>query len=51
MKIVPPRYSIYMKASNAMVEILDGLEEGDIVVRDASLDLREGQKVRASGLN
>jgi HlyD family secretion protein len=29
-----------------MVEILEGLEEGDIVVRDASLDLREGQRVR-----
>ncbi len=29
-----------------MVEILEGLEEGEIVARDASLDLREGQRVR-----
>lgn len=34
-----------------MVEILKGLEEGDIVVRDASLDLREGQRVRTSGVD
>lgn len=32
-----------------MVEILEGLEEGDVVVRDASLDLRDGQRVRTSG--
>ncbi|MDO9509563.1 MAG: efflux RND transporter periplasmic adaptor subunit [Thermovirgaceae bacterium] len=32
-----------------MVEILGGLEEGDIVVRDASLDIQEGQRVRTSG--
>lgn len=31
-----------------MVEILDGLEEGDVVVRDASLDLSEGQRARAA---
>lgn len=30
-----------------MVEILEGVEDGDVVVRDASLDLREGQRVRA----
>lgn len=29
-----------------MVEILEGLEEGDVVVRDASLDLRDGQRFR-----
>ncbi len=29
-----------------MVEILEGLEEGDMVIRDASLDLRDGQRVR-----
>ncbi len=29
-----------------MVEIVEGLEEGDVVVRDASLDLREGERVR-----
>jgi HlyD family secretion protein len=33
-----------------MVEITDGLEEGDVIVRDASLDLREGQRVRGSGV-
>ena len=32
-----------------MVEVTDGLEEGDVIVRDASLDLREGQRVRESG--
>jgi len=31
-----------------MVEILEGLEEGDKVVRDASLDPREGKRVRTS---
>ena len=30
-----------------MVEITKGLQEGDIVVRDASLDLQEGRRVRA----
>lgn len=34
-----------------MIEILEGLDEGDIVVRDASLDLREGQRARASGVD
>ncbi|MDT8284869.1 MAG: efflux RND transporter periplasmic adaptor subunit [Thermovirgaceae bacterium] len=29
-----------------MVEILEGLEEGYIVVRDASLDIQEGQRIR-----
>ncbi len=31
-----------------MVEILEGLEEGDVVVRDASLDLSDGQRARAA---
>lgn len=30
-----------------MVEILKGVEDGDVMIRDASLDLREGQRVRA----
>ena len=34
-------------ASDAdLVEILDGLKEGDIVIRDAGLDLKENQKVK-----
>ena len=31
-----------------MVEILEGLDEGDVVVRDASLDLSDGQRARAA---
>ncbi len=40
---VPVRTGI---TDRRMVEIIEGLEEGDVVVRDASLDLREGERVR-----